>query len=682
MTVGITELPPEGMQLPGVALAGDAERGTKTTEGISLLFTTAGITVQGPQPQIERLLVWTALDSAACRESVDLPDGRAAVIMELTSGGQAIRFLLPSDAVSPGQAAYLDQALPTWLARYKGAVAPVVVATPAAAAPAPAAAAAAPAMAPAAAATEAERTLSPDHRVTLPAPRPTAPSAPAFAGAAAVAAVGVAAGAAAVGVAAGAAAGGIVDRSAPGAGGSTNGSASGLIESPFVPPVTVATPAAPAAPAATGPAVGPTPPATAWDEPPLGQPAVGAEEVTKTSRFSFARRKPKVVASATDVAMAPPVAPFPEPAPPAVQSPAPFGVQPVTAAAAAAAAAAVASAAAANPAPPLLAHSPAPSVQAPPAPPTPPAPVQAGPLTPDAYSSTSGPIPPGATTAPGEVQADGSSDNGLPPQVVLADKSKRSKRNAQVILVVVLVLVMLAGAGFLVAKGRSTTTSSSFPIPDTSKAADSFLAGSINLGLADLPTGWTQPSPAQVVVRPLVAPAVAHADATNAMAACMGTDYAVISGLFDSGSLPGETSRVDSPVFQSAAGSSFEMSSRTAMLASPGQVEAFNALFASPKFVPCLQQFQTTLAAAAVAGSSAQVQPVTLTGPAGVSSYGVVTTYTIPGAGTMVVGSAFLLDGRVVTVINPSTSGAPIDAAVFTAAFNSVAGRVAAASSK
>src|ERR1035441_6674142 len=59
MTVGITELPPEGMQLGGVALAGDAERGTKTTDGLSLLFTTAGITVQGPQPQIERLLVWS-----------------------------------------------------------------------------------------------------------------------------------------------------------------------------------------------------------------------------------------------------------------------------------------------------------------------------------------------------------------------------------------------------------------------------------------------------------------------------------------------------------------------------------------------------------------------------------------------------------------------------------------------
>ncbi len=121
MTIGITELPPEGMQLGGVALAGDSARGTRTTEGLSLLFTTAGITVQGPQPQIERLLVWSGLDSASCHEKIVLPDGRNAAVMELTSGGQSIRFLLPSDTVSPGQAAYLDQALPAWLARYRSA---------------------------------------------------------------------------------------------------------------------------------------------------------------------------------------------------------------------------------------------------------------------------------------------------------------------------------------------------------------------------------------------------------------------------------------------------------------------------------------------------------------------------------------------------------------------------------
>ena len=126
MTVGITELPPEGMQLPGVALAGDPERGTKTTEGISLLFTTAGVTVQGPQPQIERLLVWSALDSATCREKV-------AAARRPRGGhhgadlGRAVDPLPPARATPcrPGQAAYLDQALPTWLLRYKGAAAPV-----------------------------------------------------------------------------------------------------------------------------------------------------------------------------------------------------------------------------------------------------------------------------------------------------------------------------------------------------------------------------------------------------------------------------------------------------------------------------------------------------------------------------------------------------------------------------
>src|SRR5580704_5564355 len=157
MTVGITELPPEGMQLGGVALAGDPDRGTKTTEGLSLLFTTAGITVQGPQPQIERLLVWSGLDTATCREKIVLPDGRAAAVMELTSGGQSIRFLLPADAVTPGQAAYLDQALPAWLTRYKGTPKPSAVTsgadTPTGAPPAEPAATAASAAAPATTAT-------------------------------------------------------------------------------------------------------------------------------------------------------------------------------------------------------------------------------------------------------------------------------------------------------------------------------------------------------------------------------------------------------------------------------------------------------------------------------------------------------------------------------------------------
>ena len=118
MTVGSMELPPEGMVLGGVALAGDPERGTATTEGLTLLFTVEGITVQGPQQGMERLLEWSGLDAAACRDQTQLEGGRIATVLSLTSGHQTVHFLLPAETVSPGQAAYLDQALPAWLTRY------------------------------------------------------------------------------------------------------------------------------------------------------------------------------------------------------------------------------------------------------------------------------------------------------------------------------------------------------------------------------------------------------------------------------------------------------------------------------------------------------------------------------------------------------------------------------------
>ena len=135
MTVGSMELPPEGMLLAGIALAGDEARGVATTHGLSLLFTAAGINVQGPQPGTERLLAWSGLESVACNEQTHLPDGTPAVVMQLTASGQTVRFLLPAGAVSAGQAAYLDQALPQWLARYGGGAG--VAAVPPGAAQAP-----------------------------------------------------------------------------------------------------------------------------------------------------------------------------------------------------------------------------------------------------------------------------------------------------------------------------------------------------------------------------------------------------------------------------------------------------------------------------------------------------------------------------------------------------------------
>ncbi len=713
MTVGITELPPEGMQLPGVALAGDADRGTKTTEGISLLFTSAGITVQGPQPQIERLLVWTALDSAACREVVQLADGRDAAILELTSGGQSIRFLLPSDTVSPGQAAYLDQALPTWLARYKG--------------PTPAAPQGAEAGA------------------SLPAPGPTAEAAEAAAPPAPTyVTAGVAAAAAAVGatvvgqpdVTVAAPEGAPTEFAAPGdpaADVTTTGlSPQSRLAPPPPPPAPAGPPMSssppppaptfrPAAPPAPSPFTGgPAPaapgasvpaPAGAWDQPPLG--SAEPEAPAKTPWYKLAPRKakaaevPTAAAAAAAVTAAAP-APVAAPPTPTVDLQAPPAKTPwykLAPKKSTAAAGAAAPGAEATPSAPAV---PAPTAAAPTEAKTPwyklaPRKPKDGATAAAATAVTAATLadaaapaptiappaptvaPPAPTAPPAEpvrlaVQPPPPVDDGT--GVVLADAKKRPNRAAVIALVALLVLVVAGGAAYVISKRNpSTTTPPPVTAPATvpSAAADTALAAGVNLRLTDLPTGWTQVAPAEVVVRPPVAPAVAQSDATNTMASCLNTSFAVVSGLFGSGSLPGQTSLVQSPIFQSAAGSSFEMGSKTITMASPGQVQALDGVFTDAKFDTCYQQYAAALAAGAVPGATAAVQPVTLPSPAGVQSYGLVTTYTLPGAGTAVVGDAWMLGGRVVSVLQPTTSGAAIPGAVFTPAYTAVVGRVAAA---
>ena len=645
MTVGITELPPEGMQLPGVALAGDAERGTKTTEGISLLFTSAGVTVQGPQPQIERLLVWSALDSATCCEKMQLPDGHEAAIMEFTSGGQSIRFLLPRQSVSPGQVAYLDQALPTWLVRYQGTAASTAAASTAAAPTAPGA----------------ESEVS----VALPAPGPNqvaaeaavhpAPEtpAPAYAAAGAAGAVFGAAGL-------------VTDQPTDASGDNGQGMVAGA---PLVPPPTMQTPAspitqapvaqappAPAAPVMQAPppstpsaAVLPAPtvhapslpapePATAWDDPPLGSgtPPEAPAEAKKAKKPKFAlTRKQLHAAEAT------------------------------------AAGSAVAGA--------VVATTEAPAM----APPSDPVPLAVQPPPPVADRAATAPVMQPTPPSSGQPPGDGSG-NPVVGSPVLADSGSKPNRRNLVLLVVLLVVVVVVAAagGYLIMKKNSSTTTAPPPAPTSTAAADTALAGTINLRLADLPTGWTQVPPAQAVVRLPVAPVVAQANAANAMASCLHTSQAVVSGLFASGSLTGQTSLVQSPMFASAAGSSFEMSSRTTTMTSPGQVQALNAVFTSPKFTFCFQGYHSALAQAAVPGATVVTQLVTLPAPTGVSTYGMVSTYTLPGIGIAVVGDAYLLGGRIITVIDPTTNGSGIPSDVFAPAYNAVAGRLAASASK
>jgi hypothetical protein len=155
-----------------------------------------------------------------------------------------------------------------------------------------------------------------------------------------------------------------------------------------------------------------------------------------------------------------------------------------------------------------------------------------------------------------------------------------------------------------------------------------------------------------------------------------------VSGLFGQGGLPGAVGSARSPMFQSPAGPGLEMSGRASVLSTAAQVRSLGTLLASPNFLPCLTQYESALVAGAVAGATVQTQPVTLPTKPGTQAFGVVTTYTLPGAGSEVVGQAFLLGGRVLSVITPTTSGAPIPSDVFAAVYGKVLDRVAAASGR
>lgn len=723
MTVGITELPPEGMQLGGVALAGDAERGTKTTEGLSLLFTAAGITVQGPQPQIERLLVWSGLDSATCREKVTLPDGRSAAVMELTSGGQSIRFLFPTETVTPGQAAYLDQALPHWLARYKGAPAAPsggnngagasITSTAPPPPPSPGAPAVGTAAGMAAAASVAGEGRGPQAEPPSPPPPSAAPrSAPPTAG-------------------------------PPGSGplpappappGWANAGSVGSPPPPPPPPpggvsgyaappqVNVPPPPAPLSVGTPGweTAVDPQPGGTAWDSPPSTSGpdffVPSPEKKTRRRRKGGASDEAAALgATAASGAFAPPVAPSEPPTnpvplqgstlppPPPGATPTDSGpvvwkppVDPVTGqtlwdgqpvtdvpppaetgsrrglgrrrAAKASAAGAVAGTAAGVGAEAMAGS----ATTAPPMGGAPP------------LADPSNAFLPGAAPAPFGAEAEPpppftpvlTSDADLPPE--------KKKSRTTLVLLVVLVLVVIGGVTYFLLKknnNNSTTTASTAAPAPAPLTGDTALAASINLRLSDLPTGWAVATPGGAV-RPPVAPAAAQVQATRGLSQCLGVPYATAAGLFATSPIPGQTGSATSPIFADGSDATIRMFSSTRVMANTAAVQSLASPFANTSFLTCFGEYQSVLASAATPGATAQVQVVGLAAPTGVQAYGYLTTITIPNQGTDIEGEAFLFGGRIESKLEPTTGGAQVPTSAFTPALNGMESRIAASVNK
>jgi hypothetical protein len=303
------------------------------------------------------------------------------------------------------------------------------------------------------------------------------------------------------------------------------------------------------------------------------------------------------------------------------------------------------------------------------------------------------PAAPGAwSAAPGEVAGDGSADpfgsavppfsppggpvpptTGEPPA-----KGVRNNRTAMVLLAVLLAVVIIGGGIYYWKNhNNNTTTTPSVTTPVSPSAADVAVAGTINLRLTDLPAGWTRSVATGQAPRPPVAPVAVQAKAGQAMATCTGQSFAVVSGLFGSTVLPGQAAKVLSPTFASGTDPGIQMFSTTTVMASAADAQALSTPFAAANFATCFGQYQSALVAGAVPGATAAVQTVALTAPAGVKSYGYVTTFTIPGQGTQVVGEAFIFGGTTETRIEPSTNGPAVPATAFGPAFTNVVGRVA-----
>jgi len=204
------------------------------------------------------------------------------------------------------------------------------------------------------------------------------------------------------------------------------------------------------------------------------------------------------------------------------------------------------------------------------------------------------------------------------------------------------------------------------------------LAESVNLHLTDLPPGWATGTGSGVF--PTSAEKLAASQAMAPLATCLGLPLDQIDGVFAGVSAPDQQAAAASPVFVGPAGSKLEMSSRTTVLDTAAEATAAEAAFQKPDFSSCYTTFQTKIiAAAGVAGASAQVTPVTLATPSGVRAFSYVTTFTVPGhTGNITQGDAYIFGGRIEAVLQPVGVGTSIPGTAITPPYDAMTKRMAA----
>ena len=185
---------------------------------------------------------------------------------------------------------------------------------------------------------------------------------------------------------------------------------------------------------------------------------------------------------------------------------------------------------------------------------------------------------------------------------------------------------------------------------------------------------WIRSDTATAPVPPQ-APQASLVAAQRTLADCLGQPVGAVEGWFGAGAFPGQVSTVRSPTFGNVTVPTVQMYSVTSVVATTADGQSLVAAVASPTFPTCFGQFQVS---AVALPATAQVQVVPLSAPPGVKSYGYVTTYSLPGVGNEVVGDAFIIGDRVVTLLRASTNGPAIPSAAFKRAYGAVAGRCGA----
>ncbi len=113
------------VRLDEVYLSGSTDQGPAVVGGLALLADDHGLTVVGPQPSSVRTMPWGRASTIACRQPAQLPDGRAAVVLEVNIDGNALRFFVPQAYLGPEGAGTLEDRL-TALARIPAALPPPV----------------------------------------------------------------------------------------------------------------------------------------------------------------------------------------------------------------------------------------------------------------------------------------------------------------------------------------------------------------------------------------------------------------------------------------------------------------------------------------------------------------------------------------------------------------------------